>query len=68
MITQPADRYEIARIEYNPRGADYVIHCWNWSGENKYKCQDIIHTTELLLERFKEEYKKVFGEEYKLED
>lgn len=66
-MTQPADRRQIATIEVSPRGADYAIHCFDWSGENKYTCQDIIHTTELLLERFKEEYKKVFKEEYKNE-
>lgn len=62
-MTQPADRLIIANIELNPRGADYGI-TYDMKGKNKYACQDIIHTTELLLERFKQEYEKTFNEEY----
>lgn len=66
-MTQPADRIIVAKIELNPRGADYGI-TWDMKDKNKYDCQDIIHTTELLLARFKEEYKKAFKEEYKNEN
>ncbi len=62
-MTQPADRFIVAKIELNPRGADYGI-TYDLKGKNKYDCQDIIHTTELLLERFKQEYEKAFNEEY----
>lgn len=59
-MTQPADRIEVATITLGPTGADYIFHCWQMNFDEA-NCEDIIHTTELLLLRMREIYQKKFN-------